>query len=367
MDGGKKGGRVVRVDSLRLINFRNYEDSSFSFSENIIVLYGLNGVGKTNILEGIYTSTVGKSHRTSEDSDMIRFGAQEGSISLAFKKNDVPHKIFIKIPERGRKIITLNDNKLSQKELVGTLNTVLFSPEDLQLIKGSPKMRRHFIDLELSQTSKSYYQQLLMYNRALLQRNRLLREYAGKGKVSLEEWDIQLATSAAFITQKRLKSLEKINMLADLMHRRLTDGKENLKLSYSQPFTIKKYVVNKDEFYQLIKDSEAYDRMRMTTSVGPHRDDIIFNNDQGDLKKFGSQGQQRTAILAIKLSELEFIKSEVGEYPILLLDDVLSELDEERRQNLISFIHRRVQTFITATDGHDFKNSKDVQYINLSQ
>lgn len=355
----------MRVSSLRLINFRNYEDSSFSFSENIIVLHGLNGVGKTNILEGIYTSTVGKSHRTSEDGDMIRFGAQEGSITLTFEKNEVEHKLFIKLPIQGRKIITLNENKLSQKELVGTLNTVLFSPEDLQLIKGAPKMRRHFLDLELSQTSKSYYQQLLLYNRALLQRNRLLKEYFGRSEIPLEEWDIQLASAAAFITQKRLKSLEKINMLANLMHRRLTGGKENLKLSYEQPYNTENHITSKEDFYDLIKKSENQDRMRMTTSVGPHRDDIIFYNDKGNLKKFGSQGQQRTAVLAIKLSELEFIKSEVGEYPILLLDDVLSELDEERRQNLISFIHRRVQTFITATENYDFKNIKDVQYVDI--
>lgn len=356
----------MKIHSLRLIQFRNYEDRKFVFEEPITVFYGSNGKGKTNILEGLYVGTVGRSHRASDDRDMIRFYAEEASIHIAFERQEVPQDLKIKIPRQGKKSITLNENKITQKELVGTLNTVFFGPEDMDLIKGAPKERRHFLDMELSQTSPFYYQQLMLYTRAVQQRNRMLKEYAGRTLPSLEEWDIQIAKTASFLTKFRLKSLEKMNLLASLMHRRLTDGKENLRLHYEQPYGLQSLVTEEKEFYELLKQRLEQDRRRMTTSVGPHRDDILFISDQGDLKRFGSQGQQRTAILAVKLSELEFIKSEVGEYPILLLDDVFSELDELRRKQLLAFIHRRVQTFITTTDQQDVEGLSHVHCISIS-
>lgn len=368
----------MRIYSIRLINFRNYEDATFTFSPHITVLGSKNGIGKTNILEGIYMASVGKSHRISDDTTMIRFGQMEGSVTLDFEKNEVPHKLFIKIPREGRKSITLNDNRLMQKELIGTIQTVLFSPDDLQIIKGSPQGRRHFLDLEISQTSAAYYQQFITYQKALKQRNSLLKEYAGRsGSIPLDDWDIQLARAASFITKKRLRSLEKMTLLANLMNRKITNGEEDIKLIYEQPYHKNyddqgklipgkgPYLVSEEDFYKALKERESLDRIRLTTSVGPHRDDFIFKSNFGNLKYYGSQGQQRTAALALKLSELEFIKSEVGEYPILLLDDVLSELDKERRANLIQFIQGRIQTFITTTDVEDFKNIKDVEIIDI--
>lgn len=355
----------MRINSLRLIDFRSYEDSKFDFNSSITVFGSTNGVGKTNILEGIYLATMGKSHRTSEDSDMIRFNQEEASVTINFIKKDVPHTLFAKIPRQGRKIFRLNDNPILQKELIGTLNTVFFSPEDLQLIKGNPAMRRRFLDLEISQTSSVYYQNLLQYKKALRQRNVVLKNYANRPNPPLEEWDIQLAKTGSYIIQKRLKSLEKINLLANLMHRKITDGKENLKLVYQQPYKDKDYIIEAKDIYDALKANLEQDRRRLSTTVGPHRDDFAFYTNFGDLKHFGSQGQQRTAALALKLSELEFIKSEVGEYPILLLDDVISELDQNRRTNLINYIHRRIQTFITTTDLMDFKDMKDVEIINL--
>ena len=356
----------MKIHSLRLIQFRNYEDRKFIFEEPITVFYGSNGKGKTNILEGLYVGTVGRSHRASDDRDMIRFHAEEASIHIAFERQEVPQELKIKIPKQGKKSIYLNENKISQKELVGTLNTVFFGPEDMNLIKGAPKGRRHFLDMELSQINPFYYQQLMQYTRAIQQRNRILKEYAGRPLPSLEEWDIQIAKTASFITKFRLKSLEKMNLLASLMHRRLTDGNENLKLQYEQPYEFTSLITEEKDFYQLLQEHLEQDRRRMTTSVGPHRDDIIFISDQGDLKRFGSQGQQRTAILAVKLSELEFIKSEVGEYPILLLDDVFSELDELRRKQLLYFIHRRIQTFLTTTDKEEVQELSHVSCISIS-
>lgn len=355
----------MRINSLRLIDFRSYQDRAFNFDAAITVFGSTNGVGKTNILEGIYVATMGKSHRTSEDRDMIRFGQDQASVAIDFQKNDVPHSLYVKIPSKGRKIFRLNENPILQKELIGTLNTVFFSPEDLQLIKGAPAMRRRFLDLEISQTSSVYYQHLLQYKKALRQRNFILKQYAGKKNPPLEEWDIQLATTGAYIIKKRLQSLDKMTLLANLMHRKITDGKENLKLHYLQPYAAKDYITDKQQLYTALKDNLERDRRRLSTTVGPHRDDFAFFTNFGDLKHFGSQGQQRTATLALKLSELEFIKSEVGEYPILLLDDVVSELDKERRTNLINYIHRRVQTFVTTTDLDDFKDMKDVEIISL--
>ncbi len=356
----------MRIDSLRLINFRNYEDIALPFKSNINVLYGPNGIGKTNVLESIYVGTAGRSHRTTEEADMILFNKEHGTVLLQFEKNDVPHKLSIKLGTKSRKQILFDDNKILQKELVGTMNTVIFSPEDLQLIKGSPKMRRHFIDMELSQTSSYYYQQLLQYNRVLQQRNKILKEYVGQKTAPLEEWDIQLAALGSTIVQKRLQSLEKINMLANLMHRKITNGKEDLKLLYEQSGSTSSYVMSKEDLYKQLKKNEEIDRYRLTTSVGPHRDDILFFTNYGNVKKFGSQGQQRTAILAVKLSELEFIKSEVGEYPILLLDDVFSELDELRRKQLLYFIHRRIQTFLTTTDKEEVQELSHVSCISIS-
>lgn len=357
----------MRINSLRLIDFRNYQDYKMDVEAAITVFGDANGTGKTNILEGIYLATMGKSHRTSEDSDMIRFNQEIASVAIEFIKSDVPHELVAKLPRQGRKIFTLNANQIQLKELIGTLNTVFFSPEDLQIIKGTPQMRRRFLDVEISQTSKTYYQQLLLYKKALRQRNQVLKQYYNQKNAPLDEWDEQLATIGAYLIRKRLKSLEKMTLLANLMHRKLTDGKENLKLRYTQPYSEERYLTTKEELLAALSANREIDRKRLTTSVGPHRDDFNFLTNFGDLKHFGSQGQQRTATLALKLSELEFIKSEVGEYPILLLDDVISELDEERRKNLIGYIHRRVQTFVTTTDLTDFKDMKDVEIIMLGE
>ena len=355
----------MKINSLQLFQFRNYQDLSIAFDPTMVVLYGPNGSGKTNILEAIYVSTIGKSHRTNDASDMLLMGKEEASTVVSFDKMDTPHRLNIKLFNKGAKQIYLNDTKISQKELIGTLNTVIFCPEDLQLIKGTPSNRRRFIDMEISQTSATYYHTLVQYNRLLQQRNYLLKEYRGKKHIPLEEWDLQLAEASAFIVKKRLESLKKINILINLLNRKLTDGLENLSISYEQPYSQDGHRINhKEEFYDLLKANLETDRYRTNTSIGPHRDDLGFFSGTMDLKRFGSQGQQRTAILSLKLSELEFIKSEVGEYPVLLLDDVLSELDQSRRMNLLHFLHKRIQTFITTTDLDDFKGMDRIQYIH---
>lgn len=355
------------MTELELIHVRNHSHKQITFTPNIIVIHGPNGRGKTNILESAYIATMGHSHRTSDMKDVIHWNEDEASIIVHFMKAETPHTLQIKWGRQGKKLIRLHDNPLSQKELVGTLNTVIFSPEDLELIKGTPSLRRRFLNMEISQTSPQYYHQLTMYQRAVQQRNRVLKEYSHKAHAPVQDWDEQIATLGAQIIQKRLESLKKLNQLMDLMNRKLTNGKEDLRLQYTQPYSEYTLLVTKEALLSALQSHLAEDRRRFQTSVGPHRDDIIFYSGPMDLKRFGSQGQQRTAILSVKLSELEYIKSEVGEYPILLLDDVLSELDQERRQNLLKFIHKRVQTIITTTDIEETAGLDNVQYIDLSE
>ena len=357
----------MNIHSLELVNFRNYEHANWTFPPHIIVLHGPNGVGKSNLLEALYVSTIGRSFRTNDTQDLLQFGASEAGIIVEFTKRDTRHKINLKLSGKEKKDIRLNGNRILQKELVGTLNTVLFSPEDLQLIKGSPSLRRRFLDIEISQTSALYYQQLRLYNKILQQRNKVLKDSYGKRDISLAEWDTQLAETGSFIIKKLLDSLRKINLLLDLMNRKLTGGKENLKLTYEQHQISTGFLTESQAIYEQLQANLPVDRHRMSTSFGPHRDDLGFFSGPMDLKRFGSQGQQRTAILSLKLSELEYIKSEVGEYPILLLDDVLSELDKERRQNLLNFIHKKIQTFITTTDLEDVKQLSDVELINCER
>ena len=355
------------MTELELIHVRNHRHKQITFTPNIIVIHGPNGRGKTNILESAYIATMGHSHRTSDMKDVIHWNEDEASIIVHFMKAETPHTLQIKWGRQGKKLIRLHDNPLSQKELVGTLNTVIFSPEDLELIKGTPSLRRRFLNMEISQTSPQYYHQLTMYQRAVQQRNRVLKEYSHKAHAPVEDWDEQIATLGAQIIQKRLESLKKLNQLMDLMNRKLTNGKEDLRLQYTQPYSEHTLLVTKEALLSALQSHLAEDRRRFQTSVGPHRDDIIFYSGPMDLKRFGSQGQQRTAILSVKLSELEYIKSEVGEYPILLLDDVLSELDQERRQNLLKFIHKRVQTIITTTDKEETAGLDMVQYVDLGE
>lgn len=344
----------MNIQSIKLHQFRNYSHIEIPFSKSIIVIYGKNGQGKTNLLEALYLGSIGKSYRGIGDSDLIQWQQEEGSCILQFVRSDAVQEIKIILSKERKKEIWINGTKSSQKELVGTLNEVLFSPDDLLLIKGSPSLRRRFMDMEISQVNPGYYRMLLQYNRAISQRNLLLRQMKYERPMSLEEWDRQISAFAASIVEKRLEALHKMNLLASIIHRRLSGGTEKLCISYVQPYGESPEAeagrTDPQWYYELLQRHLPRDIQRMATSVGPHRDDLTFTAGGGDLKRFGSQGQQRTAVLALKLSELEFVKSETGEYPVLLLDDVMSELDSSRRQALLQFVRNRIQTFITTTE-----------------
>lgn len=362
----------MRIHSVRLHQFRNYKEEKIEFNHSILLFYGKNGQGKTNLLEALYVGGMGKSYRGVSDSDLIQWHCQEGSVILEFERNGVPQQIKIILSTVKKKELWVNETKVPQRELMGTLNEVLFAPEDLQLIKGSPSLRRRFMDMEISQVSLSYYRELLQYNRAISQRNLLLKKMRYEGKQPLTEWDMQIARFAASIVEKRLQALHKISLLSGVIHKRLSNGLEKLTMSYMQPY----FQAGKDSlddmvrprwYYDLLQQHLEDDMYRASTSIGPHRDDLAFHINGVDVKKFGSQGQQRTAVLSLKLSELEFIKSETGEYPVLLLDDVMSELDQARRQALIQFVRGRIQTFITTTEPILFSSMEDCCPICIAQ
>lgn len=360
----------MRVNSLQLIDYRNYEKLELSFQDNLNIFVGCNAQGKTNILEAVYYAAYGSSFRSNADSELIRWHAKEGSISLGFSRLDVENHLDFAFYRDRRRTISYNGKKIPARELVGAVNVVLFAPDDLLLIKGSPAGRRKFLDMEISQASPAYYRELITYNRLLQQRNSLLKEIRERRakKSMLEFWNPQLAESAAKITAKRLEAVKKFSMLANLMQRRISGNEENLAIRYQIKGCEDREMAENlkiwyNDMLNRLNDEEIY---RGITSVGPHRDDIIISVNDINLRSFGSQGQQRTGVLSMKLSELEFIRSETGEYPVLLLDDVMSELDAKRRQQLLGFIEREgIQTLITATDEAYFDRGSLKEYFRV--
>lgn len=361
----------MKVSSLKLVDYRNYEKLELKFYDDLNIFIGCNAQGKTNILEAVYYAACGSSFRSCTDSELVRWNAPGGSISLGFQRLGVENQLDFTFYRDRRRTIAYNGRKISVKELIGAVNVVLFAPDDLQLIKGAPAGRRRFLDMEISQASPAYYHELIKYNRLLQQRNSLLKEIRERraGRDMLEYWNPQLAESAAKITAKRLEAVKKFNMLANLMQKRISGNEENLSIAYQIKGSENEPIAGnlKIWYNEMLTRSGEEDVYRGVTGIGPHRDDIIISVNGINLRSFGSQGQQRTGVLAMKLSELEFIRSETGEYPILLLDDVMSELDAGRRQQLLSFIGREgIQTLITATDEAYFDMQSVERYFRVA-
>ncbi|GAA0079203.1 DNA replication/repair protein RecF [Clostridium sp. CTA-5] len=344
------------IKTIMLANYRNYKQLEINLSKNVNVFIGNNAQGKTNILEAIYYCAFSKSHRTSRDKDLIRWDNNEAYISLLIGKNRLDKKIDIKILRDGKKAIKVNAIKINKiAELFGTFNVVMFSPEDLKIVKESPRLRRKFLDMELSQINKKYYFSLVQYNKILNERNIILKSKNFNQDV-LEIYDLQLVEYADYIIKKRLEYIDKINYYGNDIHSDITSGNEKIKFKYD---SVIKYTDDfKNIFLQKLKNNLKKDREKGLTSIGPHRDDFyIFINDV-DVKSFGSQGQQRTAVLTMKFSSLKIIKEITDEYPILLLDDVLSELDINRKRYILSTIND-IQTVITCTGINDLEDYLD--------
>lgn len=339
------------VNEIKLMNFRNYQQLKLNVNPKLNVFLGENAQGKTNIIEAIYLCAIGKSFRPNKDAELINTNKNQAYTKVKVNKSTGEVNIEVKLDKEQKKSIKINHlsiNKIS--ELLGNLNVVLFSPEDLRMIKDGPSERRRFIDIDISQIYPKYYHTLTQYNRILKHRNKLLKENRGR-TIDLEVWDEQLIEAGASIVFYRQRFVKRLSILAKLIHRRLTDEHENLEIQYMPSFTIKDSDDTdalKEKLRNKLKSNIQNELRRGITLVGPHRDDINLRINQLDVKSFGSQGQQRTAVLSLKLSELELIKSEIGEYPVLLLDDVMSELDIKRQSYILNNL-KNIQTFITTT------------------
>ena len=340
------------IESIELKNYRNYKELHMEFNQGTNILYGDNAQGKTNILEAVYVCCTSKSHKSAKDRDIIRFDQDESHIKLQIRKNNVPYRIDMHLKKNKPKGIAINGVPIRKaSELFGIANVVFFSPEDLNIIKNGPSERRRFIDLELCQLNKLYVHSLVQYNKVLLQRNKLLKELFFKPEYeeTLDVWDMQLVNYGREVIRFRREFIDQLNEIIRGIHRSLSGDKEEIEISY-EPYT------QEDQLADVLKRNRGQDMKQKTTLSGPHRDDISFIVNGIDIRKFGSQGQQRTAALSLKLSELELVKRISRDEPILLLDDVLSELDSSRKNYLLDSI-KDIQTLITCTGLEEFINS----------
>jgi len=363
----------VRVVQLGLRDFRNYERLVIEPDDGLNLFIGQNAQGKTNLLEAVFCLACGRSYRSYRDEELIRWRQPAAFLMAWVSRRTGKNKIDIALSRQKSKVIRVNDNQLERiGELPDYLNVVTFSPDDLQLVKGSPSRRRGFLDAEISQVSASYRVDLANYNKILQQRNKVLRNWWSEGSRPkhnvLSVYDEQLIETGIRIVVRREKALRKLAILSRLTHRQMTGGSENLELRYVPfwhhlrtddcPGLDEEPSVEevRERFEDALRQVAAHERRRGVTLTGPQRDDILFSVDGMNLRRFGSQGQQRTAVLACKMAELEFVRSEAGEYPVMLLDDVMSELDASRRQYFLEAIGQKVQVFLTSTSARDFND-----------
>ena len=337
------------IESLELKDFRNYEYLKMDFSPSTNILFGKNGQGKTNILESIYLSATTRSHRGSKDREMIRFTCDEAHVLSHVKKNLSSVKLDIHLRNKASKGVAINHVPVRRaSDLFGVFSCIVFSPEDLSIVKSGPKERRRFIDRELSQIDKVYLSDLSNYNKALNHRNRLLKEiyFDPSLRDTLDVWDEQLVTYGSRVIDSREKFILELNKLVESIYFHISGGRENVKIYYNKNTEI-------GSFKDSLSSLKERDFSLRTTHVGPHRDDISFMSGNMNMRKYGSQGQQRTCAVVLKLAQIELVKKKLNEKPVLLLDDVLSELDRDRQNFLMDYI-KDVQTIITTTGIDDF-------------
>lgn len=343
------------IESVDLQNYRNYEFLNMTFDNKINIIYGDNAQGKTNILESLYVCATSKSHRGSKDKDIIRFGNDEAHIKVMVKKHGMNYRLDMHLKKNKTKGIAVNGIPIRRAvELFGIINIIIFSPEDMNIIKNGPSERRRFIDMELSQLDKIYLSNLVNYNKVVVQRNKLLKQLQFSGDSGLVDmldvWDMQLVRYGSEIIKRRMDFIDNINSIIRPVHSKLSGNKEILNLRYIPCTTTDNF---KDE---VIRSRERDIKFKMT-NVGPHKDDVAFFINDKDVRKYGSQGQQRTCALSLKLAEIELVKKVINDTPVLLLDDVLSELDANRQNFLLDSIGD-IQTIITCTGLDEFVNNR---------
>lgn len=337
------------VTKIELSNFRNYDFLKLEPDDKTNILYGKNAQGKTNILEAVYLCSTTKSHRSSKDAELIKFGCEEGHIKLFINKKSREYRIDIHLRKNKSKGIAINGIPIKKaSELFGIFNVIFFSPEDLDIIKDGPAERRKFVDMELCQLDKIYVYNLINYNKVLGQRNQLLKDIYMRPELeeTLDVWDLQLAEYGSKIINRRKKFIKDINKIIKPIHAKLTENKEEINLIYKKN-------CDEQEIYEKLIQNRIKDIKLKSTSVGPHRDDILFFNKDINIRNYGSQGQKRTVALSLKLAEIELVKLLINDTPVLLLDDVLSELDSDRQNHLLKSLDN-IQTIVTCTGLDEF-------------
>ncbi|MSS62969.1 DNA replication/repair protein RecF [Velocimicrobium porci] len=341
------------IRSIELSDFRNYDTLSIGFDSDINILYGDNAQGKTNILEAAYLCSTTKSHKGSKDKEMIKMGCNEAHIRMLVEKNDMRHTIDMHLKRHKSKGIAIDSVPIHKSsELIGLVPIVFFSPEDLSIIKNGPGERRRFIDMELCQLDKIYLYNLTCYNKIINQRNNLLKQIGFNRELldTLCIWDEQLAEFGKKIISRRKLFIDELNGILYSIHKKLSGQKEELVIRYVPN-------VEAEFLYEKLGQTTERDIALKTTGTGPHRDDVVFMVKDIDIRKFGSQGQQRTAALSLKLAEIELLRRTIKDNPVLLLDDVLSELDRNRQNYLLDSI-KDIQTIITCTGLEEFVNNR---------
>ncbi len=345
----------MHLIDIKLQNFRNYEKQELSFSPSINVLIGENAQGKTNLIESIYFLAMARSHRTARDRELIGWEKDLAKVEglLEKKSHSVPLEIILSKSGKIAKFNHLEQKKLSN--YIGQLNVILFAPEDLSLVKGSPSVRRRFIDMELGQMNKIYLHHLVQYQQILRQRNKFLKQARYNksfDQIYLDVLTEQLAAEGAEVLFYRFQFIEKLNKWAKEVQANISDNKESLVIEYKTMNELNDELTV-EEIFEILKENytaiQTQEIDQGTTTIGPHRDDLVFYVNERNVQTYGSQGQQRTTALSLKLAEIELMHEVTGEYPILLLDDVLSELDDSRQTHLLESIQNKVQTFITTT------------------
>ena len=337
------------IESIELSDYRNYSHLHIDFHKGTNVLYGDNAQGKTNILEAVYVCSTTKSHRGSKDKEIIRFGADESHIKMMVRRDGIPYRIDMHLKKNKSKGIAIDGVPIRKaSELFGIVNIVFFSPEDLNIIKNGPAERRRFLDSEICQLSRLYMIELANYNKVVAQRNKLLKEISFSGRMAdtLEIWDEQMVRYGTSIISERKKFISRLNDILSEIHQNLTGGKEQILITYEPN-------VSEEAFSEELKAGRERDLRFGQSYTGPHRDDFCVRVNDIDIRKYGSQGQQRTAALSLKLAEIRLVEEEIHDTPVLLLDDVLSELDGSRQNYLLQSIHS-IQTLITCTGLDEF-------------
>ena len=357
----------MKIKSLKLLYFRNYLSANIDVHPSLNVLVGNNANGKTNIIESIFCLALGRSYRTKSDSECIMFGETATAMSCVVNKNDKNHDIMLGISNKGKSAKIAGVKKTKLTDFVGELNVVLFSPEDLQLVKGSPSLRREFINREFYQFSRIYHKYYLMYQHLLKQRNSYLKDMRKNPKdemslAYLETLTSQLAKVAIYITKERVSFVQDISELTYKNMMKISNGQESLKIRYKSSVLESLNIADvtdegftEENLTKVMMKKSFDDIMRGSTKIGPHQDDLEFYINDLDAKMYASQGQQRSIVLSLKLAEINYLKSKTGTYPVLLLDDVLSELDKNRQLKLLDAINENVQTFITTPSISDIK------------